>query len=320
MMPLERHEELARASATRAQRDRGVGLMLIVLGIGISVVVFLVLIGLSLAGRDLGSWPNGLGFVLVPITLALVARGRRMRVRGAERVLAEDPRPPIVYLRSFGADSAEIKTRMSSRVRITPWESVSKTYEQRLAHALHKIGPFVAVGNPTEGLPLLGAARAYAADEDWQETVDELTDRAGIMILHAGEGEGFGWEVHHVLEYDTPERVIVSLPLYAKRKEPSRQERYDGFRRMFGDVFPRPLPETIGHCQFMYFDADWTPRLLGERGATLPSDESERTRALRSLAGEFKITWGPLWLRWTVYFVAFLAGLWAVETLVSAVF
>jgi hypothetical protein len=88
---------------------------------------------------------------------------------------------------------------------------------------------------------------------------------------------------------------------------------------MFGDVFPRPLPATIGHCQFMYFDADWTPRLLGERGSTLPSDDTERTRALRSLAGEFKITWGPLWLRWTVYFVAFLAGLWAVETLVSAV-
>ena len=52
-----------------------------------------------------------------------------------------------------------------------------KTYEERLARTLRKVGPFVAVGDPTERLPLLGAARMYAADEEWQETVDELTAR-----------------------------------------------------------------------------------------------------------------------------------------------
>ena len=101
-----------------------------------------------------------------------------------------------------------------------------------------------------------------------------------------------------------PERVIVSLPLDAGRKEPSRQERYDAFRRELGDAFPRPLPEKIGHCQFLYFDGDWTPRLLGERGTALPAGESERARALRQLAREFKIVWGPRWVRTLVYIVA----------------
>ena len=113
------------------------------------------------------------------------------------------------------------------------------------------------------------------------------------MILHAGGGDGLGWEVRHVTELDAPERVIVSLPLYAKRKEPSRQERYDAFRGRLGDAFPRPLPDEIGHCQFLYFDADWMPRLLGERGTSLPDGESERARALRRLAREFKIAWAP---------------------------
>ncbi len=160
----------------------------------------------------------------------------------------------------------------------------------------------------------------YAADEEWRETVDELTGRAGVVILHAGEGDGLAWEVRHVTELDAPERVIVSLPLFARRKEPSRQERYDAFRRELGDAFPRPLPEAIGHCQFLYFDGDWTPRLLGERGTALPAGESERARALRRLSREFEIAWAPRWVRIPVYVIAFFAALWLVETLASSVF
>jgi hypothetical protein len=158
----------------------------------------------------------------------------------------------------------------------------------------------------------------YAADEDWQATVGELIGRAGVMLLHAGEGDGFDWEVRHVIGRCAPERVILSLPLDAKRKEPSRQERYDAFRRQFGDAFPRSLPEVIGHCQYVYFEADWTPQLLGERGAPLPDGEGERARALRCLAREFKITWGPVWARSVVYSAAVLGVLAGLEALISS--
>jgi hypothetical protein len=94
------------------------------------------------------------------VSVALVTRGRRMRVSGADRVLAEDARPPIVYLRPFGADRAEIAKRMSSYVRVSPREGFEKTYEQRLARTLRKIGPFVTVGDPTSGC-LCSAPRAY---------------------------------------------------------------------------------------------------------------------------------------------------------------
>jgi hypothetical protein len=251
------------------------------------------------------------------VALWLFTLGRRMRVSGAERVLAEDAREPILYLRPFGSDHAEIARRLSSWVRISPREGFEKTYEQRLARTLHKIGPLVAVGDPTERLPLLGAARTYAPDESWQETVDELTAKAGVVMLHAGESEGFSWEVHRVIGLNAPERVILSLPLDAARKEPSRQERYDAFRRRLGDAFPRPLPEAIGHCQFLYFDADWTPRLLGQRGTALPAGESERARVLRQLAREFKIAWGPRWVRVSVYVTVALAALWPVGRFVA---
>jgi hypothetical protein len=310
-MPVERRDQLARASAARAHRDRGVGLPLISLGVAFWLGVFLVFVVLWLAGVNTGNWPTAVGAIVFGVALWLVTRGRRMRVSGAEHVLAADVRAPIVYLRPFGADQAEIATRMSSRLRISPRAGFEKTYEERLARTLRKIGPFVAVGDPTERLPLIGAARMYAADEQWQETVDELTARAGVLLVHAGEGDGLTWEVRHVIELDAPERVILSLPLYAKRKEPTRQARYEAFRRRSGDAFPQPLPEAIGHCQFLYFDADWTPRLLGERGTAPPTGESERARALRRLAREFKIAWAPLWVRTLVYTIAAIAVLFA---------
>ena len=63
----------------------------------------------------------------------------------------------------------------SSRVRPSPWE-LYITHEQRLARTLRKVGPFVAVGDPTEELPLLGAARVYAADEAWQMTLADTIE------------------------------------------------------------------------------------------------------------------------------------------------
>jgi hypothetical protein len=317
-MPIERRERLARASAARAHRHRGVGLLLMSLAVALALGGFLVQVVLwYAAGVHPGSWLSGVNFLAYTVLLWLFTLGRRMRVSGAEHVLAEDVREPIVYLRPFGADRAEIARRLSSWVRISPREGFEKSYEERLARTLRKIGPLVAVGNPTERLPLPGAARMYSTDEEWRGKVDELTGWAGVVILHAGEGDGLDWEVRHVVEFDAPERVILSLPLDARRKEPSRQERYDAFRRRLGDKFPRPLPESIGHCQFLYFDADWTPRLLGERGTALPAGESERARALRQLAREFRIAWAPRWVRVSVYVIVFLAVLWPVAKLVS---
>jgi hypothetical protein len=314
-MPVERAEQLASASAARAQRNRGVGLLLIALGVAFFVAVFAALFVLWFAGFRHDVVAASVVPVALFVSVWLVTRGRRMRAGEAGRVLAEEVRAPIVYLRPFGADRAVISRRLSSRVRISLRESYESRYEERLARALHEVGPFVAVGDPTERLPQPGAVRMYAADEEWRETVDELTGRAGVVILHAGEGDGLAWEVRHVTELDAPERVILSLPLLAERKEPSRQERYDDFRRTLGQAFPRPLPEAIGHCQFLYFDADWTPRLLGERGKPLPAGESERARALRRLAREFKITWGPRWARVSVYVIVFYAVLWVLHAI-----
>ena len=313
--PAERRERLARATAARGGWDPDAGLLMVALGVAIILVPIVVVVVLWYA--NVFRWDGTGSVMLLFLAVALVAikQGRQMRVSTGTRALAEDPRPPVVYLRPFDADGVQIAKAWSSRVRMSFWDQYGLTYEERLARILRRIGPFVAVGDPTEDIPLLGAARVYAADEDWQMTVGELIDRAGVVLLQVGASEGLAWEVGHVVALGAPERVILSLPLTEKRKTGSRRERYDAFRRRFGDVFPRPLPDSVGHCQFAYFDADWTPRLLGERGAPLPAGDDARTLALRRLAREFKITWGPRWMRMTAYVGAGLAVLYGIESL-----
>jgi hypothetical protein len=117
---VERREQVAQASAARVHRDPGTGLRLISLGVALWLVTLLVLIVLWLSGANVNDWSGSLGLVVFTASLALVTRGRRMRVAGAERLLAEDTRAPIGFLRSFALDSAEIATRWSSRTRIYP--------------------------------------------------------------------------------------------------------------------------------------------------------------------------------------------------------
>ena len=57
-------------------------------------------------------------------------------------------------------------------------------------------------------------------------TIDELTARAGAVIVETGESAGLSWEVHHVVALGAPERVILSLPVKGRRKRRSRPQRF----------------------------------------------------------------------------------------------
>jgi hypothetical protein len=303
--PAERRERLAQARAARAHRDPGgiAGALVILCGAAFFLFVCLVMLVVWETGLYRGD-PMGLaGMAAAFVAWQLIQQGQRMRAADAERVLAADERPPVVYLRPFAADGEQIERAWSSRVRSSPWEWYI-SHEQRLARALRKVGPFVAVGDPTEDVPELGAVRMYAADEDWQVKVEQLSARAGVVLLQTGESPGLGWEVRHVIRLGAPERVILALPPPGRRRR--RLERYTAFRRRFGDLFPRRLPEAIGHSQFIFFDREWTPRLLG-RGDAPPTGDTPRDLALRRLAREFKIMWGPRWARYAAYIGALVA-------------
>jgi hypothetical protein len=247
-------------------RTRTRGTRLIVLGVLIVPAVLVAVAWLQqttktsdtsvTAGAILG------GVVTCGICIAsglLVTRGRRTRVPDATTTLATDARPPIVYLRTFDFDR-------SRRQAVARSEMFKRTYEERLARALRSIGPFVALGDPSDELPELGAVRLYPDNADWQQAAMNLTGTAGTIVLHVGDSPSLAWEVEHVVGLGQPERMILSLATGLDGAEGiivsalEGTKRYDTFRDKLGHWFPQGLPADIGSSRFLYFEADWTPR------------------------------------------------------------
>jgi hypothetical protein len=84
--------------------------------------------------------------------------------------------------------------------------------EEWLADAVEGIGPFVAIGAPTEQLPQLGAARAYFSDDTWQSAVIRWVDLAGLIIAVVGPTKGIRWELDTIVERDAVTKLIILLP------------------------------------------------------------------------------------------------------------
>jgi hypothetical protein len=154
----------------------------------------------------------GLGLVggtLYAIGGHLYRRGKKATAVPAEQILKSDPRPPVVYLRSFRDDSATALVPNSS---VSTLFSVTRTEEQQIAEVFGELGPFIAIGRPGESLPELGAARMHVANEQWQETVADLMKRARLVLYRASDTQGFKWEVQRGGELLGPTRMAFLIP------------------------------------------------------------------------------------------------------------
>lgn len=271
----------------------------------------------------------GVVFLLVSLVAAggarsFLHRGRRLSAPEAHAVLAPEVRAaleaaastdaaadpaepgarPVVYLRSFEADETPYVPTLFSRRhrRVLPrgffllgyavW--LPKTHEERMANALKSVGPVVAIGDPRDRLPDLGAARLYVDDGDWQSKIIRLIERAELVVVETDASEGLLWEVDQVVQHVPCGRLVLSIPV-TKGARP-RPERYEEFRRSTSNIFPKPLPAEIGDAQFVVFDEDWNPEPFSptlkpsaEELAPRPDGATPQRVALEGLREEFRL-------------------------------
>lgn len=107
-----------------------------------------------------------------------------------------------MYLRSFAIDMSANPDRRSL-----------KTQEEDLALALRHIGPVVAVGEPGEKLPLLGATRIYMKHDNWQQNIESLMSMSRLVVIHAGLSDGLIWEIGTAVRVTPPSRIIIFFSL-----------------------------------------------------------------------------------------------------------
>jgi hypothetical protein len=113
--------------------------------------------------------------------------------------MRKDKRAPVLYLRPFEA------------------ETVLTVQERVLARIMEsEVGPLVAVGNPGDRLPHLGAARFYERDfsgdgRNWQLFVREMLLRARLVLIVPGRTVGLAWEIAQCREVLAPQRLVVLM-------------------------------------------------------------------------------------------------------------
>ena len=179
---------------------------------------------------------------------------RKLRQKPADKVLSEDKRPPVLYLRSFKDDA------ITSSLIDGSASPISFTEEEYLVDVLNDFGPCIAIGQPGERLPGLGAARMYVANDQWQDKVRELLVWSRLVVLRAGKTRNFLWEVEQSIKSVNPLKIIILIP--------RMKNTYSQFRKLANSLFPKPLPETIENPNlslgavslhgYLYFDEDWT--------------------------------------------------------------
>ena len=199
----------------------------IVFGILIVVIGLPLVFALRLGGALLGPAV----MLVVAAMYAMFTRARRVLQPSADVARQGDPRPPILFLRSFLDDRYKLKERV--RVAGVPINQPLRM-EEALAVRFHDFGPFLAVGEPGEGLPQLGAARAYLSDDQWQAAVVNWIRESRLIAMLCGPTHWIHWEMQNIIRFKRLDRVLLLLP--PGRKPGSalarqRQERWDNIVR-----------------------------------------------------------------------------------------
>ena len=134
--------------------------------------------------------------VVARVSILWFRSGWKHEARTAEEALASDPRPPVVYLRSFGVDNQFLVVARGWGARLTAMLNYAATVspEQEMAFIMERIGPVVAIGKPGERLPELGAARLYVGDDEWRKVVGKFMNDAALVVIRAGETANLWWK------------------------------------------------------------------------------------------------------------------------------
>ncbi|MDA0767470.1 MAG: hypothetical protein O3A87_04865 [Verrucomicrobia bacterium] len=131
----------------------------------------------------------------------------RLEAPTLEELTAADSRQPVLLLRSFLDDCLQMESLEAERKN-----SNTVTYEELICREASEWGPVVAIGDPKDEMPPLGAARAYYTHETWQEHAINLLNRSRVVVLIMGRTPSVGWELERILKEGHAGKTIVMMP------------------------------------------------------------------------------------------------------------
>ena len=204
----------------------------------------------------------------------------------ARDVLKTDKRRPVLLIRSFQDDGAQIYRYQNEATTDarghTTWTRtlVSSRFEEAFTPALDRFGPVIAVGNPSEELPEPGAARAHFTDAVWKQPVLDMIEQSRLIVLVCGLKmksndvaepslvaagplaitdltPGVRWEVEHILANNHQGKLLVLVKPHAP--DDSLAAQFAALRRFWRWEAP---PFTAADIVALHFPMSSRPLVL----------------------------------------------------------
>jgi hypothetical protein len=177
---------------------------------------------------DVGVQTQVLGLMQYGLTMPLLLHAFKykrladqVRALSIEEAADRDRRAPILFLRSFADDDIHVPADRILPPDRMPLECPASDpkfwgrlvrFEEVLAGALWGIGPVVAIGQPSDELPQLGAVRSYYDDASWQSNVMALMRRARLVFVIPSASRWVRWEIDTLLQLDLAGKIVFLLP------------------------------------------------------------------------------------------------------------
>lgn len=179
----------------------------------------------------------------------------------AEKITNENSEYDILFLRPFSTDIT-IDQSVKGSHPMPGFHYLQSTPEEDLFKALEPLGNLIAIGKPGEKLPVPGALRIYANDE-WMNVIIDKMEKSRLVIMQAGNGEGFNWELQQAFKIVNPKKLLIFIFQMSKKN-------YEQFRQLLLQNTSVLLPEKLPYIKklgffpagFFRFNEDKTPYFL----------------------------------------------------------
>jgi hypothetical protein len=253
------------------------------------------------------------GLICVVLGAIIFRSARRFGSIQARRLMLRDPRPPVLYLRSFGDDRLKLWTATFGRPSLIERFTLRRfdTFEEVLVRYLSRYGPVVAINPPGTRLAPLGAARETIDSADWQSPVAGLMARSSLIVFVTPPSrvtEGLEWELATVSDSSYWDKALIVVPPVPAVEV---QRRWHEFGDVRGRLWPFTVPGSVAdpHALVLAFRNDrwnvtsadhrteWSysaalNQALGDLRGPRPGSGPRRTRACSSPASGTRLTGG----------------------------
>jgi hypothetical protein len=211
---------------------------------------------------------------------ALLARlADKRATRLYQNVREWDARAPILFLRDFDQDKERLRAVGADPFARWPaGVGRPRTLDEILLEHASPYGPVIAIGDPRDPTPPLGAARVFVEGQgdEWQDVVRSLAGASKAVVMCPNHGDGVQWELDLIAQAGGRLQTI-----FLASPELDRDATLALFKRFVPDmpeIDPKQTPVAAYRC-----DGAW--RVLTAKRLSVDSYTAALNAALQALFG-----------------------------------